>query len=233
LKKVFYFITLPFREGNLGILLGGTIMIFICELLEYLGSAILGSYGGIPGLLIKICAIALCIDYIYQLTESMYSGEDNFPYWEIRSINFSELLENFIPILVGFIYAIILSFLHYLFFIIFKKFDFSIFYFFTHIKNFGLFFYFSLFFPAIFFISAIEKNNLGAYNPFIILKIIVNSMPYYIIFTIITFILLVFFINLNIPVKIIGSFIKWFIMLYLLLLYGMITGKIYRKLFNS
>jgi|GEM_PF-1788821 len=221
---------IPFREGGFGVFLGGSGFIVVGEILEKFGAQVVPPYGSLPGLLIKIGAICMCISYSIKVVRSAYLSEKSLPFWEASTISFSQFIMDIMPVLVSIAYGFLLSLIIFLISIYSNnKNDFITFL--TNPWNYGLFIFCSILYPAICFLYSIEPEDVAhIINPITIGKAIVNAFPLY-IFLIIAALLV---INILVYLKILflsflGSFIVWFIKFYFLVLLSLIIGKVYAK----
>ena len=230
LNKLFIYVSFPFRDGGLGTLLGGAFIISIGEFLQGLGG-IIGPYGAIPGLLIKIGALCLCFNYSLQIVRSSYSGSKTLPFWETPSLHLGELIKNLIPIFVGLIYGLILTFLTYLIVVIISNNSFSSLFFFTHIPKYGFYVFFSILFPAIYFLFSVAPDEIQYFlNPIWIKRAIMTTFPYYLFLILAAYLLTLLFVHFKIPLFFIGGFIAWFVKFYFLILFAFIAGRIYSRI---
>lgn len=220
----------PFRQDGLGALLGGTAIIFIGELLEKFGSVTFGYYGAIPGFLIKIGAICLCFGYSSQVLRAVYLNTEEMPDWRITSLDFVNLLENLWSVFISLIYGFIFSLTCYFLLVGASKAENNLLFFLTHLNKFGFLIFTSIFFPAAYFWQSISPDDWpDLLNPVFVFKIIVKSMPMYILLIPISYFIFILFLYWKIKIVIIGSFVAWFIKFYLLLLFSLMAGEIFRK----
>ncbi len=221
---------MPFKHGGLGALLGGTVIIYVGELLEKFGAAMMGYYGAIPGFLIKIGALCLCLGYSSQVLRAVYMGSTEMPYWEISSLDFVDLIEKLLSILMSLIYGIIFTLIFYLISISISGYRINLLFFLTHLNSFGFLLFFSIFFPAIYFWHSLSPDDIiDTLNPVLVFSLIARSMPYYILLILSSCFTLWLFLYLRINLIIIGSFVEYFIKFYFLIFFSLSVAGIFRK----
>lgn len=221
---------MPFQKGGIGSLLGGAGMVAVGALLQDFGAQVLGSYGAIPGFLITIGAIGLCLDYAMQIIRAFFNDEGQLPYWKISSVNFADLLLPFLPIFMTIYYTVFVK-LVYQFIgskIINEPFTLSLF--FNNLADIKSMIFFATFFPVVYFYLSLSPEGIGAlFNPLLILQIIIKMLPSYLLLILFAFCFLIVSIKLNIRLLLLGGFFSYFLKFYLLQVFAILIGMLFNK----
>lgn len=219
---------MPFQKGGLGSLLGGATILVIAELLQDFGGQILGPYGAVPGFLVKIGVIGLCLDYSMQILRNFYNDGTHLPYWEISSINFIDLLLPYVSVFMAVYYAIFTKLIYQFTESIIKNETFTLALFFNPLLDIKSMIFFAFFFPVIYFYLSLSPEDIGRlFNPVIILQIIIKTLPSYLILIIFIFFFLLISIKLNIRIFLLGPFFSYLLKFYILQVFAIWVGVLF------